>query len=204
VKLFAIAEISYSIEGEGVQAGVPAVFIRFADRSREVPVRDRLTANDVAKLARICSFRCRWAVLTGAEPALQLDSDLVDALHEVDFKVAIETSRTAALDAFPLDWITVVSPICGAELRVSHVDEIRYTIRDGDPVPVPPVRARNYVLLPAVDGDQIDPNDLEWCIRLAKSHPQWRLSIPQRKISGRPQSRHLAGKRHRGALGALV
>ena len=171
----------YSLSGEGVQTGVPAVFIRFADRT-EVRAADLLTANDVAKLARICSFHCRWAVLTGVEPALQLDSDLVDALHAVGFNIAIETSGTAALDAFALDWITLVSPIGGSELRVKRVDEIRYTVRHGDPIPAPPVPARNYVLSPPVDGDRIDPNDLEWCIRLVKNHPQWRLSTPRQKV----------------------
>jgi len=189
VKLYAIADMFYSLQSEGVHAGVPAVFIRFAslpgsggfDGQREFPVCDRLTANEVAKLARICSFRCKWAVLTGAEPALQLDANLVDALHESGFNVAIETGGMIALDKFSLDWIAI-SPEPGSELRVNDADEIRYLIRDGDPIPIPPVRARNYVLLPAPDGDQTDSRNLEWCIRLVKKHPQWRLSTPRRKV----------------------
>jgi organic radical activating enzyme len=185
----------YSLQSEGVRAGTPVVFIRFAecnltgrkntagfDCGAEVPIGDRLTADEVAKLARICNFRCDWVVLTGGEPALQMDGDLVNALHEVGFRIAIETNGTIALDRFLLDWVTV-SPQPGTELRVGFADEIKYVIRHGDPIPSSPIPAGNYVLSPANDGGRLDPEDLEWCVQLVKDNPQWRLSVQQPQIS---------------------
>ncbi len=145
----------YSLQSEGVHAGVPAVFIRFADcglrcsKARaafaaEFPVRDRLTANEVAKLARICSFRCTWAILAGAEPALQVDAELVDALHAVGFRVAIETNGTIVLGQSAFDWVTVL-PRDDTEVRVRCTDEIRYVIRHGDPIPLPPIPAKHEI-----------------------------------------------------------
>ena len=194
MKLYAIAEMFYSLQHEGVRAGTPAVFIHFAecnltgrkntagyDCGAGVPIRNRLTADEVAKLARICNFRCDWVVLTGGEPALQLDADLIQALHAVGFSIAIETNGTIALDQFTVEWVTV-SPRLGAELRVRYADEIKYVIQHGDPIPSLLIPADNCVLSPAVDGDRLDPKDLEWCIRLVKENPQWRLSVQQHKI----------------------
>jgi 7-carboxy-7-deazaguanine synthase len=195
VRLYPIAEMFYSLQSEGVHAGTPAVFIRFAGRNPkprkvtagfdgdiEFPVRECLTVNEVAKLARICNFRCEWVVLTGGEPALQMDGDLVDALHEVGFRIAIETNGTIGLDRFSLDWVTV-SPEPGVELHVGRADEIRYVLRHGDPIPFPPISAGNYVLSPANDGGRLDPEDLEWCVQLVKDNPRWRLSVQQHLIS---------------------
>jgi 7-carboxy-7-deazaguanine synthase len=136
-------------------------------------VRDRVTANEVAKMARICNFRCKWTILTGCEPEAQLDADLMNALHAVGFYVAVETTGTAVLDAVLFDWL-VISPRPGQELRVKSADEVKYTIRYGDAIPSPPIQARNYVLLPALSGDN---RDLEWCIQLVKDNPPWRLSV---------------------------
>jgi 7-carboxy-7-deazaguanine synthase len=189
VKLYAISEIVYSLQPEGVNAGTASVFIRFGrtrkrareaglDRDGGLPVRDRLTADEVAKLARICSFRCDWAVLAGAEPALQADAVLVDALRAVGFRVAIETDGTAALKPAAFDWVKVAA-VRGAQLQVGSADEIMYVIQHGDPIPLPPIPARHCFVSPAFDGNRLDPKDLQWCIRLVKENPGWRLSVQQ-------------------------
>lgn len=104
--------------------------------------------------------RCKWVVLTGGEPALQLDANLVDALHAVCFRYRDRDERNNR--ARPArDRLGHGSPKPGDELRVSYTDEIRYVIRDDDPIPSPPVPARNYILLPSIEGDQLDTKDLE-------------------------------------------
>ena len=140
MRLYAISKIFYSLRSEGVHAGMPAVFIRFGRNSPNfggksadmdcdsvVPMRDRVTANEVVKMARICNFRCKWTILTGCEPEAQLDADLMNALHAVGFYVAVETAGTAALDHVSVDWLAV-SPRPGEELRVKSADEVKYTI----------------------------------------------------------------------------
>ena len=100
MKRYAISKIFYSFQSQGVHAGLPAVFIRFGRCTPQptkesvglecegvVPQCDRMTANEVAKPARICNFCCKLVILTGCEPETQLDSDLVDALCAVGFYI---------------------------------------------------------------------------------------------------------------------
>lgn len=189
MKLYAISKVFYSIQGVGVHAGMPAVFIRFGsctprtcrepavvDCDSVVPMRERITADEVAKLARISSFRCKWVVLTGSEPEVQLDADLASALHAAGFCIAVETNGSVALDHVLVDWMTI-TPKPGEGLCVDSADEIRYTVRFGDSIPSPPVPAKHCVLVPACDGNRLDQRDVEWCIQLVKDNPTWRLSL---------------------------
>jgi 7-carboxy-7-deazaguanine synthase len=194
MKLYAISKIFYSVQSEGIHAGLPAVFIRFGrcnpqtrgepagfDWDGVVPLGDRMTANELAKLARICNFRCRWVVLTGSEPEAQLDSDLADALRGVGFYIAVETAGTAAPDHVAVDWLTN-SPKPGQELRVKTADKVKYTVRYGDPIPSTSVPARNCILMPALDGGQFDKRNIEWCRELVKHNPPWQLSVQTGRI----------------------
>jgi len=109
MKVYAISRIFNSPRSEGSQPEMAVVFIRFGRRTPQpmgasacldwedvVPVRDQMTANEVARLARICNFRCNRVVLTGFEPETQLDAELIDALHAVGFSVAVETRASRA------------------------------------------------------------------------------------------------------------
>src|SRR5690606_26000361 len=139
------------LQGEGANAGTPAVFCRFAgcnlwsgreeDRARAICQfcdtdfvgtdgeggRRFPTADDVAG-----AYRAAWPatpgretriVLTGGEPMLQVDQPLIDALHAQGFTIAIETNGTLpALDT--IDWICV-SPKAGAPLKQIQGDELK-------------------------------------------------------------------------------
>lgn len=138
---YSVKEIFYTLQGEGGQAGTPAVFCRFAGcnlwSGREV---DRAEAvcrfcdtdfvgtdgtlggkyPDAAALAAQVTHlwpdsdtRHRLVVLTGGEPLLQVDAALIDALHAQGFRIAVETNGTVAAPT-GIDWICV-SPKAGAE-----------------------------------------------------------------------------------------
>ena len=137
--MYAVKEIFYTLQGEGANAGTPAVFCRFAgcnlwsgreeDRDKAIcnfairissePTEKRggryATAGDLAAACRRQQGGRRHPtliVLTGGEPMLQVDQELVDALHAQGFRVAIETNGTLpALDT--IDWICV-SPKAGS------------------------------------------------------------------------------------------
>src|SRR5688572_16612519 len=147
---YAVKEIFLTLQGEGVQAGSRAVFLRFAGcnlwSGRE---QDRATAQ-----CRFCDtdfvgtdgvnggkFRTaealaeqverlwgegraqRLVVVTGGEPMLQLDSALIDALHARDFRVAVESNGT--LEAVPgIDWLCI-SPKAGTEVVQRSGDELK-------------------------------------------------------------------------------
>src|SRR5512134_159388 len=149
---YAVKEIFYTLQGEGAQTGRPAVFCRFAGcnlwTGREA---DRVTAvcdfcdtdfvgtdgpgggrfGSAAELA--AAVTAAWpadvaldrafVVCTGGEPLLQVDAELLDALHRAGFEVAVETNGTQ-LPPPGVDWICV-SPKAGAELRLKTGDELK-------------------------------------------------------------------------------
>ena len=142
---YLVKEIFYTLQGEGAQAGRPAVFCRFSGcnlwtgrekhRARAIcqfcdtdfvgtdgPGGGRFaTARDLAaavgrRVARAGhARRSPYVVCTGGEPLLQLDEAAVEAFHAAGFEVAVETNGTQDAPA-GLDWICV-SPKAGAPLR---------------------------------------------------------------------------------------
>ena len=149
--MYAVKEIYYTLQGEGAQAGRPAVFCRFAGcnlwSGRE---EDRAAATcnfcdtdfvgtdgpgggkfaDAEELAKACRATWRgnsgtppFVVLTGGEPMLQVDEALIDALHEAGFEIAIETNGTLPVPR-SIDWICV-SPKAGAPLVQRSGDELK-------------------------------------------------------------------------------
>jgi 7-carboxy-7-deazaguanine synthase len=130
---YQVKEIFYTLQGEGSNAGYPAVFCRFAgcnlwsgrqaDRSQAACTfcdTDFVGTDgtqggkyDAAELARTiaahwpqASHAHRLVVLTGGEPLLQVDAALIDALHAQGFRIAVETNGTLPAPA-GLDWICV-------------------------------------------------------------------------------------------------
>lgn len=200
---YKVKEIFYSIQGEGMHAGRPAVFCRFAGcnlwSGRE---EDRATAickfcdtnfrgGDLYRtaegLARAISAAGNFrdstglVILTGGEPALQVDEPLIEALHSFDLKVAIETNGTKALPQ-GLDWICV-SPKSGTTLLVTSGDELKlvYPQRGIDPCEIWSNTAFDNYSLQPMDGPNQAENmkaALDYCLE----NPEWRLSLQLHKI----------------------
>lgn len=121
----------------------------------------------------------RFAVLTGGEPLLQVDGELIDALHARGFAIAVETNGTIDPPA-GLDWLCV-SPKAGTELRIRSGHELKLVF----PQPEAPPEAfagfafERFSLQP-MDGPNLTENtalSLAYCL----SHPQWRLSFQAHK-----------------------
>lgn len=137
---YSVKEIFYTLQGEGGQAGMPAVFCRFAGcnlwTGREADRDNAIcrfcdtdfvgtdgtlggkfaTADELAALIA-AQWPCadtthRLVVLTGGEPLLQVDAPLIDALHAQGFRIAVETNGTVAAPP-DIDWLCV-SPKAGA------------------------------------------------------------------------------------------
>jgi 7-carboxy-7-deazaguanine synthase len=209
--MYAVKEIFYTLQGEGANAGTPAVFCRFAgcnlwsgreeDRAKAVcqfcdtdfvgtdgERGGRYTT--AAALADACRAACTATegptliVLTGGEPMLQVDQNLIDALHARAFSVAIETNGTLpALDT--IDWICV-SPKAGAELRQTRGDELKlvYPQDDIDPARYLDLEFK-YRFLQPMDGPAREANTIS-AIAYCKANPPWRLSVQTHKILGIP------------------
>src|SRR4051812_26479394 len=209
---YAVKEIFYTLQGEGRNAGRAAVFCRFAgcnlwtgqeaDRARAIcsfcdtdfvgmdgPGGGRFATG--ASLAEAIANRWptpdrqgRLVVLTGGEPLLQVDDELIQALHAREFEIAVETNGTIAPPA-GIDWLCV-SPKAGAELVVRAGQELKLVF----PQPALPPEAfealdfQHFFLQP-MDSPARAANTaaaVAYCLR----HPRWRLSLQTHKLIGIP------------------
>ncbi|MBS3647662.1 7-carboxy-7-deazaguanine synthase [Pseudaminobacter sp. 19-2017] len=209
---YAVKEIFYTLQGEGRNAGRAAVFCRFAGcnlwSGREV---DRATAvctfcdtdfvgmdgvgggrfdsaRDLASAIeqawRGSAVGQRFVVLTGGEPLLQVDKDLVDALHSAGFEVAAETNGTVVPPA-GIDWLCV-SPKAGAPLVVTAGDELKLVFPQADAEPERfEALAFRHLLLQPMDGPEREANTAA-AVAYCLAHPRWRLSLQTHKFLGIP------------------
>ena len=206
---FAVKEIFLTLQGEGVQAGRPAVFCRFAGcnlwSGREEDRADAVcrfcdtdfVGTDGTKGGRyrdtgdlIDAIEAEWTggrinrlcVLTGGEPLLQVDEDLVRALHDRGFRIALETNGTLPAPA-GIDWICV-SPKSGTRLEITRGDELKlvYPQSGAPPERFAALAFDNFLLQP-MDGPDAVANTRA-AIRYCLTHPQWRLSVQTHKHLG--------------------
>lgn len=205
---YTVKELFYTLQGEGAQAGRPAVFLRFAgcnlwtgreaDRASAVckfcdtdfvgTAEDGGKFPDAAALADAVAAhwprgeRRHFVVCTGGEPLLQLDPPLIAALHARGFEVAVETNGTIEPPA-GIDWVCV-SPKADAPLVVRGGDEIKLVFPQerGDPSRYRSLEFRNFFLQP-MDGACVTANTrlaVEYCL----ANPEWRLSLQTHKLLG--------------------
>lgn len=195
MNVYTVNEIFYSLQGEGMRAGEASVFVRFSgcnskclkethgfDCDTEYVSGRRLGLDAIMTWIIEEAGPCRWVVLTGGEPGLQVSADLITALHDEHFKVAIETNGSVDLSAFELDWITVSPKVAEHAIRQMKADEIKYVRGYGQGLPRPKCEAANKLISPATNGSEIDHRTLLWCIDLVRQDPSWRLSLQYHKV----------------------
>lgn len=210
---YSVKEIFYTLQGEGAQAGRPAVFCRFAgcnlwsglekDRSTAVCTfcdtdfvgtngdggGKFVTPQALATAVSKCwpngdTSGKRFVVCTGGEPLLQLDEQLIDALHSEGFEIAVETNGTQPAPR-GLDWICV-SPKAEAPVVIEVGDEIKLVFpqKNAQPERFQSLQFRHFFIQP-MDGPEQARNTklaIDYCLQ----HPQWSLSIQTHKLLGIP------------------
>jgi 7-carboxy-7-deazaguanine synthase len=211
---YAVKEIFYTLQGEGAQAGRPAVFCRFSGcnlwSGREV---DRNSAvcrfcdtdfvgtdgvgggrfADAAALA--AAVAAQWpagaggrpcVVCTGGEPLLQLDAPLIEALHAAGFEIAIETNGTKPVPD-GIDWVCV-SPKAGSRLVVERGNELKLVFPQAEAEAKPEnflnLCFDNFFLQPMDGPDRVET--VKATIAYCLANPTWRLSLQTHKIMGIP------------------
>lgn len=188
-----VNEVFYSLQGEGVRAGTAALFLRFTGCNQQCRVETHgfdcdtefasgrdLTLDEIIVALRKAGPLCQWVILTGGEPALQVDRAMIDGLHAAGYKLAIETNGSIELPP-GLDWVTVSPKVAEHAIRQRTADEVKYVRAYGQAIPRTVVRAEHKLISPAFDGGRLDPKTLAWCIQLVKDNPGWRLSVQQHK-----------------------
>ena len=206
---YAVKEIFLTLQGEGMQAGRRAVFLRLAGcnlwTGRE---QDRATAQctfcdtdfvgmdgenggryEAAALAD--KVAALWesgerplVVITGGEPMLQLDAALIDALHARGFEIAVETNGTLPAPA-GLDWICV-SPKAGTEVVQRSGDELKLVWPQSgtDPEAMLGWDFRHFLIQPMDCADAAAARQA--AIDYVLADPRWRLSLQTHKLLGLP------------------
>lgn len=198
---YKINEVFASVQGEGHRAGQPSVFVRFSgcnlrcsmspgplspggfDCDTEFVSGRSLTADEVLAEVKRVANGCQWIVLTGGEPALQVDDEIVLALKFGGFNLAIETNGSKQVNA-GIDWITVSPKVAEHCIRQVRANEVKYVRGYGQAIPRTVVVADHYFVSPAFNGLSIDVDALRWCQQLCQDNPPWRISVQSHKPNG--------------------
>ena len=206
---YAVKELFLTLQGEGVQAGRRAVFVRFAgcnlwsgreqDRATSIcqfcdtdfvgtdgagggKFSDATALVDAVEAAWGVEPRRRFVVLTGGEPMLQVDDALVDALHAHGFEIAIESNGT--LPAHPgLDWVCI-SPKAGSSVVQRSGDELKlvWPQPGSDPDELERWDFAHFLVQPMDDAAGDANRDA--AVAFAMARPKWRLSLQTHKLLG--------------------
>jgi 7-carboxy-7-deazaguanine synthase len=208
--VYSVKEKFFTLQGEGKQAGRPAVFCRFSgcnlwtgreqDRSKAVCTfcdtdfvgtngqnggkyssPDAL-ADAIDELWPTHRKETKYVVCTGGEPLLQVDSPLIDALHARGFEIAVETNGTIQAPA-GIDWICV-SPKADAALVQTSGSELKlvYPQELAKPEQFATLDFDNF-LLQALDNEDYFAH-MQATVSYCRSHPQWQLSLQTHKYLG--------------------
>lgn len=208
--MYTIKEIFYTLQGEGAQTGRAAVFCRFSgcnlwsglekDREKSAcPFCDTdfigvdgkgggkyPAAVDVAEtIQKLWPSQADvqvkpYVVFTGGEPLLQLDDELINAMHQKGFEVGVETNGSLPAPK-NIDWLCV-SPKSQMELKIFQGDELKllYPQKELPPEKYSQLDFKHF-FLQAIDNKMAEENlkkTLNYCMR----HPKWRISLQIHKI----------------------
>ena len=206
---YSIKEIYYTLQGEGVQTGRPAIFCRFSGCNLWSGLeQDRFNARcqfcdtdfigtngenggKFAKAAEIVGLANKiwprvsgkkFIVLTGGEPLLQINTSLISELHGSNFEIAVETNGTIPCPS-EIDWICV-SPKAGTNILQKTGNELKVVYpQPGLDIPKLSTMSFEHFLIQPMDGVNIAANT-EASIRFCKKNPRWRLSLQTHKKIG--------------------
>ncbi len=123
---------------------------------------------------------CRWVVMTGGEPGLQVNAELIDALHVYGFQVQIETNGSIELPP-GIDCVTVSPKVAEHCIRQTVATEVKYVRGYGQALPKTRVTAEHYWISPAFNGLSVDKETMDWCTKLIEG-TQWKLSLQMHKL----------------------
>lgn len=207
--MYTVKEIFYSLQGEGAQFGRATVFCRFSgcnlwnglEKDRENAIckfcdtdfvgtdgtfGGKYSAEKLAERINMMfpvSAKDKYTVLTGGEPLLQVDENLIKAIKFYGIKIGVETNGTIiAPDG--IDWICV-SPKFGFELKQISGNEIKIVFPQLglDPKDYEKYHFDHFYLQPLEEiGDKKLHSPTEFAIRFCMFNPKWKLSLQTHKI----------------------
>lgn len=210
---YGIREVFATLQGEGAQAGTPAVFLRFAgcnlgydvcpwcdtDWVKAVYTLDLEGTLDLVRRTAEEGFGGEkpglLLVATGGEPSLQFDGPLSDALRARGYRITMESNGSRPVDRSLVDWLTI-SPK-QPEFAQKEGDELKLLFTGTSAPGITPdvhsvrriaqgTRFGQYFLQP-VDVPVVGgPNYAETIAAVMELGPPWRMSVQTHKVAGIP------------------
>jgi organic radical activating enzyme len=188
-----LAEIFYSIQGEGLWTGTPAVFVRLAGCNLACDFCDTdystklfASVDDVVAMVREAGGECPMVVLTGGEPLAQAETPaLIEALRRDGRRVHIESNGTIFTE-LPDDVWLCVSPKERVDARMAaRADEAKLIVDARVPEELFGFFAGKPTILLQPEGNK--PSNVALALEYAKAHPlRFRLSLQTHKFIGAP------------------
>ena len=192
MKKYKVNEIFYSLQGEGYFVGTPAVFVRFSGCNLRCPFCDtqhakhtEMTISEI--VAEIDRYPAETVILTGGEPSLVVDKEMVEAIKAGHRFVAIETNGTHQLPD-NIDWITLspkfdVEGQEDAKVVISLCDELKVVYRGQDLSQYDGIATNLRFLQPIDTGnDAMNRSICAATVRACLENPKWRLSLQIHKL----------------------
>ena len=203
---YKINDIFYSIQCEGHNAGVPMVFVRFSGCNMRCDIAPgprspggfkcdtefesgrMMTLDEIGHAVLQTSYNpgpcsCRWVLLTGGEPGLQVDDRLIDYFQSKKYKLAIETNGSVAISD-KIDWVTLSPKVAEHAVVPERVNEVKYVRSAYQSIPKPAVKADHYFISPASVGGKIPKQNIQRCEELVKENTFWRISLQTQHLTG--------------------
>ena len=209
--MYKIKEIYFTLQGEGFYTGRPAIFVRFSgcnlwsgqEKDRNGAICDwcdtdfvgedginggKYSKNEIiniiTKLWKKDVLSNPYVVCTGGEPLLQLDENLIKAIHIAGFEIGIETNGTI-IPPDGIDWICV-SPKANANLILKNGNELKvvYPQYGMNPRIHEKLKFDHFYIQPMDGTNQKD--NIRKSEKFVANHPKWKLSLQTHKILGIP------------------
>lgn len=140
-----------------------------------------MTAQELIEEMTRLGGKCLNVILTGGEPLLQVDEELILALRLAHWYVAVETNGTKVVPN-GIDWVCLSPKVAEHAIQVEVAHEVKYVRHAGQALPRPRCDAQHYLLSPVFSPTGIDRESLAWCMKLVLENPLWRLSMQAHKI----------------------
>ena len=209
-KRYAVKEIfGPTLQGEGSQAGRPVFFLRLAgcnrwsglEKDRAASIcsfcdtnfrgGERLSAEEILTKLSNLESSVKDIVISGGEPALQLDEYLLSTLHhQGKYNLHLETNGSIDLSDLA-DFFThiTMSPKQSrgeTTLKFCHDVKILYPFISPDITAdqFSDFPADNFFIQPIADGLDLNQSNIQEAVEFLYDHPKWRLSLQSHKILG--------------------
>lgn len=192
--MYKVNEIFYSLQGEGFNTGTASVFVRLSGCNLRCAFCDTAHQDGTLMTAQqivdeVMHYPAQLIVLTGGEPSLFIDDQLIAALKTTGKRIAIETNGTHPLP-HGIDWITL-SPKTDFEggneapCILDHCDELKVVYLGQNLSQYDHISATHRFLQPCyVDDEAQRQHNLQACVQAVLDNPQWRLSLQTHRTLG--------------------